>query len=147
MTDKHSFEINGILRNLVEKKVLIEEGYGKGKVYYLNHYFKNDINEFASYLKGEAQQKAQEEAQDKHLENKEEWLSTIEKKIVELLKKENKSKSDIANALGYESITGNLKRALKNLIDNGIIDYTIPDKLNSRYQQYKLTEIGKTYIM
>lgn len=36
MTDKLSFEITGILRNLVEKQALIEDGYGKGKIYYIN---------------------------------------------------------------------------------------------------------------
>jgi len=45
MTEKHSFEITGILRDLVEKKTLIEDGYGKGKVYYLNNEYSIDKKE------------------------------------------------------------------------------------------------------
>jgi len=36
MMDKHSYDITGILNDLVEKKTLDVEGYGRGKVYYLN---------------------------------------------------------------------------------------------------------------
>lgn len=36
MMDKHSYDITGILHDLVEKGTLIVDGYGRGKVYYLN---------------------------------------------------------------------------------------------------------------
>ncbi|WP_144005368.1 hypothetical protein [Clostridium sp. DL-VIII] len=37
MMDKHSYDITGILHDLVEKETLIVDGYGRGKVYYLNN--------------------------------------------------------------------------------------------------------------
>lgn len=36
MMDKHSYDITGILNDLVEKRTLDVDGYGRGKVYYLN---------------------------------------------------------------------------------------------------------------
>ncbi len=43
MMDKHSYDITGILHDLVEKGTLIVDGYGRGKVYYLNEeYNSND---------------------------------------------------------------------------------------------------------
>lgn len=46
MTDKHSFEITSVLRNLVERQALIEDGYGKGKTYYINNeYIINSDND------------------------------------------------------------------------------------------------------
>ena len=36
MIDKHSYDITEILHDLVEKETLVVDGYGRGKVYYLN---------------------------------------------------------------------------------------------------------------
>jgi Uncharacterized membrane-associated protein/domain len=44
MMDKHSYDITGILHDLVEKGTLIVDGYGRGKVYYLNEEY-NQNNE------------------------------------------------------------------------------------------------------
>lgn len=61
MMDKHSFEITIMLRNLVEQHALIEDGYGKGKIYYLNNnyvmestdnfYFSEDEVKINDYIK------------------------------------------------------------------------------------------------
>ena len=40
--------------------------------------------------------------------------------------------------LGYKSITGNTRKAIRNLLDNNLIEYTIPDKPTSKNQMYKL---------
>lgn len=48
MMDKHSYDITGILHDLVEKGTLLVDGYGRGKVYYLNsdyEYILKELNE------------------------------------------------------------------------------------------------------
>jgi len=41
------------------------------------------------------------------------------------------------------SKTGAFKRTIKELMDRKFIEYTIPDKPNSRLQKYQLTDAGK----
>ena len=44
MMDKHSYDITGILHDLVEKGTLVVDGYWKGKVYYLNHEYNSNVD-------------------------------------------------------------------------------------------------------
>lgn len=44
MMDKHSYDITGILHDLVEKETLIVDGYGRGKVYYLNDEYNSNVD-------------------------------------------------------------------------------------------------------
>ncbi len=48
------------------------------------------------------------------------------------------SASELVDVLGLGSKTGAFKRAIKELLEHGIIEYTIPDKPNSRLQKYRL---------
>jgi len=45
----------------------------------------------------------------------------------------------LAEALGMRSKTGALKRTLGEMVAEGLIAYTLPDKPNSRLQKYRLT--------
>lgn len=49
------------------------------------------------------------------------------------------SAAEISRVLGLESKTGALKRTLKELLDQELIEYTISDKPNSRLQRYCLS--------
>jgi len=62
--------------------------------------------------------------------------------ILKNLEKEPLSAAELAVALGLQSKTGAFKRTLQELIDSGIIEYTIPGKPTSRLQKYRLTENG-----
>ncbi len=48
------------------------------------------------------------------------------------------SASELMTVIGLESKTGAFKRAIKELLEKGLIEYTLPDKPNSRLQKYRL---------
>lgn len=53
------------------------------------------------------------------------------------------SANGLIQALGMKSKTGALKRTLAELMADGLIEYTIPDKPTSRLQKYRLTDKGR----
>lgn len=52
------------------------------------------------------------------------------------------SKAALSRALGQRSVSGPLNQAVRQLLAAGLIEYTQPDKPNSRLQQYRLTPSG-----
>jgi ATP-dependent DNA helicase RecG len=54
------------------------------------------------------------------------------------------SSQEIALILDLESKSGSLKRSLKQLLEEGLVEYTIPEKPNSRLQKYRLTAKGQS---
>ncbi|MEI7727366.1 MAG: hypothetical protein WCK09_19810 [Bacteroidota bacterium] len=56
---------------------------------------------------------------------------------------EARSRSEILNFLEIDNQTKNFTTNMKPLLENGIIELTIPDKPQSRFQMYRLTEKGK----
>ncbi|MBC8430862.1 MAG: putative DNA binding domain-containing protein [Desulfobacterales bacterium] len=63
--------------------------------------------------------------------------------ILQALGKRPLSASELTKILGLRSKTGAFKRTIKELMDRKSIEYTIPDKPNSRLQKYRLTDAGK----
>ena len=64
-------------------------------------------------------------------------------KILKLLAAGALSANALVAGLGLKSKTGAFKRTIKELLDLGWIAYTLPDKPDSRLQQYRLTEQGQ----
>ena len=60
--------------------------------------------------------------------------------ILKALEKSTLSTTELMAELGLESKTGALKRSIKTLLDSGKIEYTIPEKPNSRLQKYRLKQ-------
>ena len=48
------------------------------------------------------------------------------------------SKAELSRSLGQKQITGQLNKVVRKLIEEGRIEYTIPEKPGSRLQQYRL---------
>ena len=62
--------------------------------------------------------------------------------ICQMLEDAPLAASNLLNLLGLNSKTGAFKRAIKELLEQGLIEYTLPDKPNSRLQKYRLTDKG-----
>jgi ATP-dependent DNA helicase RecG len=48
-------------------------------------------------------------------------------------------RAEIAKAIGHKTITGALRQALTDLMSAGFVEYTLPEKPNSRLQRYRTT--------
>lgn len=56
------------------------------------------------------------------------------------------SANELVALLNLRSKTGAFKRSIKYLLGAGNIEYTLPDKPNSRLQQYRLTDKGRALL-
>ena len=56
------------------------------------------------------------------------------------------SSAELVTAIGQHSLSGKLKLAIKALLANGLVEYTIPGTPRSRLQKYRLTEKGKLLV-
>ena len=65
--------------------------------------------------------------------------------IVLRLTENNLSKQGLADALGHKSISGQLKVVINKLLDDRLIEWTVPDKPNSSKQKYRLTKRGLAF--
>jgi ATP-dependent DNA helicase RecG len=56
------------------------------------------------------------------------------------------AKSQIADALGHQSISSKLNQRIREMLEQGLIEPIIPDKPTSRLQKYRLTATGETLL-
>ncbi|MBU0967588.1 MAG: transcriptional regulator, partial [Proteobacteria bacterium] len=54
--------------------------------------------------------------------------------------------SAIARNLGKEKPTRYLNDLMRQLLEQDMVEYTIPDKPQSRLQKYRLTKKGKQFL-
>lgn len=73
-------------------------------------------------------------------------LTDTDKKILAALAARPLGRSPLLSQLGYRQPTGNYKMAMTKLLQARLIELTLPDKPNSRLQQYRLTAQGKALL-
>ena len=67
-------------------------------------------------------------------------------RIFLILKDGPLGRADIAKTIGVTRMARSLKMALDTLLEDGLIEYTIPDNVRSRLQKYRLTEKGRQML-
>ena len=70
----------------------------------------------------------------------------IRSRVLNLLADGRLSRSELSTKLGQKKPTGHLYNVVRNLLDDQMIEYTLPDKPRSRGQQYQLTDKGRTEL-
>ncbi|MBF0484522.1 MAG: putative DNA binding domain-containing protein [Candidatus Omnitrophica bacterium] len=71
---------------------------------------------------------------------------SLRMRVLGLLGKSELSKSGISIQLGQKKISGQLNVVIRKLLEQKFVELTIPGKLISRNQKYRLTEKGKLLI-
>ena len=86
------------------------------------------------------------EAQPEGESRPESGPESLELRVLTLLVERPLSRSAIADGLGHQSVSAGLKRVIRDLLNDGRIAYTIPDKPNSRLQRYRITPVGQAAL-
>ena len=68
---------------------------------------------------------------------------SLDRRVLALLKPQALGKAEISAHLGQKEVSGQLNKVIRTLIGQGLIEYTLPDKPNSRLQKYRLTPAGE----
>lgn len=67
---------------------------------------------------------------------------SLQEKILLFVNEEPRRSSDLTAFLGLSRVFGNLARCLNTLLEDKLIELTIPDKPKSRLQKYRITKKG-----
>jgi predicted HTH transcriptional regulator len=81
--------------------------------------------------------------QESQQESQQESRQELSLRVIEKLVAIPLSRQEISTALGEKKISGQLNKVISQLLADRLIEYTIPDKPNSRLQKYRLTAIGE----
>jgi len=68
---------------------------------------------------------------------------SLEMRVLSLLSNGPMAKSALSTGLGQKEVSGQLNKVIRRLLANKTIEYTMPEKPNSRLQKYRLTPKGK----
>ncbi len=72
--------------------------------------------------------------------------SALAARVVLLLIQQPAGKAQLAQMLGQKTVSGALHRQIKFLMEQQFIEMTLPEKPNSRLQQYRLTPQGQALV-
>ncbi len=72
-----------------------------------------------------------------------EKAASIKDRVVKVLTGKTLSKIELSRQLGQRQVSGQLSQIVKDLVDEGIIVRTIPEKPQSRMQKYRIAREGE----
>ena len=74
-------------------------------------------------------------------------IDAVQRKVLVALKRGDvMSTSELAEKVGISQPKNMRRRYLRLLLDMGLVEYTIPQKPNSRLQKYRLTDKGRSAL-
>jgi ATP-dependent DNA helicase RecG len=96
-------------------------------------------------LRSERSLQAHVEAHEAHVEDHESHveLAPWQAALLAACRTEPKTLQELLAVAGYKSRTGNFKKGLQNLLEQRLLEPTIPDRPRSRGQKYRLTDLGR----
>ena len=68
---------------------------------------------------------------------------SLDRRVLAVLKPQALGKTEISEHLGQKEVSGQLNKVIRALMGQGLIEYTLPAKPNSRLQKYRLTPADK----
>ena len=71
---------------------------------------------------------------------------SIQQKVLVALAEMPLSKSGIAKRIGHKSISSKLNERVREMLDCELIEYTHPEKPQSRLQKYRITPQGRALL-
>ena len=71
---------------------------------------------------------------------------SLEGRVLRLLVEGPLAKSELSSGLRQKEISGQLNKVIRLLLADQSVEYTIPDKPNSRLQKYRLTAKGRAAL-
>ena len=106
----------------------------------------NAVSAGASQL-GDGLGKAHDDAHDEAPVGTKSRLETrLAAKAFLFLHSRDSGKAELAEKLGHQTVSGELHKQVKRLMDLGVIEMTIPEKPNRRLQKYRLTHKGAALL-
>ena len=95
----------------------------------------------------ESQPESQPESAESQVESQvESRPESLRARALKLLPGGPLSKSELSAELGQKRVSGQLHEVVRQLLAEGMIEYTVPQKPGSRLQQYRLTDKGRTAV-
>jgi predicted HTH transcriptional regulator len=91
----------------------------------------------------EQQDLRQELQQDLQQELQKQTLYSV---VLQCLVTEILARQEISNALGHKKGSGQLNKVILKLIENKLIERTIPENLNHPMQKFRITQRGKMFL-
>ncbi|MDP3722095.1 MAG: ATP-binding protein [Candidatus Omnitrophota bacterium] len=80
------------------------------------------------------------------VESKVESAGDLQSRVLAALQSGPLSKAQLAIAVGKKKIDGQLHAAVRDVVAQGLVEYTLPGKPNSRLQKYRLTAAGRRAV-